>query len=129
MTNKFHYKKDLSLISIEAAEELERLKLGDKTNLNSSKELSTLFKEEMWKFDYQEIFSNAILNFSAGKNYLKTSEEIKSYIEFFYNAIENAKILNIKSLDDISRFCINLSDSAALYKERIFGKGKCFLSA
>jgi len=109
----------LPLLSIEAAEELQRFSLKKNTNLKHTKELSDLIKKSAWRWDYIEIFSKAYssaysidiskLNFKNSKPYMMdTAEKLESPLD-----------LREEEIEKLIRFCVNLSDYSALHEEDI----------
>lgn len=121
-------KVNLPLLTIEAAEELQRLKKHKETGLEKTKELSALIKEKFNKrLDYSLIFRDAY-----SSTYLKHIPSLfninsKKYIELISNKLEFSPDLESKELDGLIKFCVKLSDYASMYKERIeVFKGRCF---
>jgi hypothetical protein len=121
---------DLSLLAIEAAEELERLRKKLPTTLRNVKALSSLLQKSFaknaegapidFRFDQVEVFSTAITN-SIGVGAPK-----KRISDIANEAMEIAMLLNSNSINsrenDLNKlitFCVALSDSAALYKEEL----------
>ena len=105
---------NLSLLSIEAAEELARLNKKLPTSLEKTKELSENLKEFFWRLDYQLIFSNAY-----NETYSKLPH---GKIHEITNKLKNPPKKELKKLTE---FCVNLSDYAQAYQEQ-FSPGPCF---
>lgn len=121
---------DLSLLALEAAEELERYRHRLPTNFKSVNALSMLLEESFgrkvddsplnFRLDHASVFTSAI------QNSLGSSVKKKSISEIANEAVKIASRLNsntINSKDEelknLVSFCIALSDSAALYKEEL----------
>ena len=124
------FKPDLSLLAIEAAEELERFRQNLQTEFYSVNMLAKLLKESFsqkvnetsvgFRLDHASVFSNAIENSFDPNIKKKTISEVAS------EAIQIASLLNSNTFnskeDELRKlisFCVALSDSAALYKEEI----------
>jgi hypothetical protein len=122
-------KKNLPLLSIEAAEELQRLKLKKETNLEHAKELSTLIKKDfIERVDYSEIFSRAY--FATYSSDLPSSLDKRiPYVEEISKKLETPSNLKYKELEKLVDFCVNLSNYSAFHEEdiRILKSGGCFI--
>ncbi len=112
-------KISLPLLSIEAAEELQRLKLGKKVIFESTKELSRMIKEDFpRKTDYTTIFKNAYkLTYSEdienkGENI--PEKHLLGISNNLANPSDLEKELELKTLID---FCVNLSNQASSYEQ------------
>lgn len=116
---------DLAILSIQAAEELERKRLGLAAEMNSVdllyRLLTTSFKEQeegTYPLDYAMVFSSALTNIG------ELDIASKPIPELAKDALEMAQLLNpvkIKQTDlpKLVSFCVALSDSAALYKREL----------
>ena len=125
---------DLSLLAIEAAEEIERTRQNIQTNLKSTKELSGIIKESTWRLDYQTICSNAYFSTYAPKDFefpkdlILTERLLKLYMKTMIGKLDAAPNLKDTELGKLASFCVNFSDHYTLYKEE-FKEGPCFLVA
>jgi hypothetical protein len=128
---------DLSLLAIEAAEELERFRKKLTTDFKAVNALSLILRESFskhvdqsdldFRLDHASVFSKAISN-SFGSTIKK-----RSISELANEAIEVASRLNFDSINSkdeelklLVSFCVALSDSAALYKEELDELNKSF---
>ncbi len=120
---------DLSLLSIEAAEEIERIRKNISTNLKSTKELSKLIKKDFtWRLDYGVRFSEAYYGaYSVNLSEL-TTKELKPYIETIVKKLDSISNLESEELGELVGFCANLCTSFSLYEQE-FSRGPCFLVA
>ena len=118
-------KIDLPLLSIEAAEELQRFSLKKNTDLKQTIELSALIKENFSKrLDYQLLFTNAYFA-TYGKRI--NLGHIKEYSEEISEKLSSPLSLNDTELEKLVNFCANLSDYSALNQREIDNlKGPCF---
>lgn len=123
-------KIDISLLAIEAAEELERLKRNLDTDLESVKMLSDLLKHSFlipnedanldYRLDHAAVFSNAYSNSSLNYPRKKSISEIIKEARRIASLLEpNEKRPKRGELDQLISFCVALSDSAAIYKEEL----------
>jgi hypothetical protein len=111
---------ELSLLSIEAAEELQRLKLKKITDLRNTKELSTLIKEDfVWKWDYSKIFSEAYFATYSEELSLFPSKKSKNCMNEISKKLESPSNLKYKELKQLIDFCVNLSDYSSFHDEEI----------
>lgn len=123
-------KQDLSMLAIEAAEELERWRRKLPTDFRSVNILSSLLQKSFSqkvdepgfnpRLDHASVFSNAITNSFGSTVTKKTISEVAT------EAVKIASILNSENmsskedeLEKLKSFCVALSDSAALYKEEL----------
>ena len=112
--------KDLSLLAINAAEDLERLNKKMPTELKNAKELSELIKNNFFKRgDYSMHISNAYHTTYSKKISKLSSTEVKHYIQEISNKLENPSKLKKEDLEKLIKFCANLSDYSALYQHEI----------
>lgn len=117
---------NLSLLSIETAEELQRFSLKKNTDLKNATELSKLIKEDFSKrLDYSLLFSNAY--FATYSNKIEISK-IRDYTKEISNNLINPLKLNDRELEKLVSFCVNLSDYSELHEEEIreLRKSGCF---
>lgn len=129
-TEKTTINRDLSLLAIDAAEELERMRKGLATDSKSIDTLASILQESFsqniddtssnYRLDYASIFSSAI---SISSDSTVTKKTISQIAE---EAITIAYRLNPESikcedaeLRKLISFCVALSDSAALYKKEV----------
>jgi hypothetical protein len=121
-------RRDLSLLSIDAAEELQRLRLKKDTSFENTKQLSVLIKEDFAnRLDYSEIFKQTY--------YSTYSSEIPASLNrrIFYmlrvsNQLDSPSNIKDRELEKLVNFCVNLSDYSAIHEEeiRILKEGPCF---
>ena len=118
-------KIDLPLLSIEAAEELQKFSLKKNTDLKQTIELSALIKENFSKrLDYQLLFTNAYFA-TYGKRI--NLGFIKEFSEEISEKLSSHLSLNDTELEKLVNFCANLSDYSALNQREIDNlKGPCF---
>lgn len=118
---------DLPLLAINAADELERLRLKKKTNLKSTKELSILIKESFQKkLNYHLVFSNAYFS-TYYKEISPSPKKNSRYIKEISKKLESPSNLENKELKDLVDFCANLSDYSSLHQDYLESlKGPCF---
>lgn len=128
-TEKTRIDRDLSLLAIDAAEELERMRKGIKTDFKSTTVLASILQESFsnvsdsnanYRLDRASVFLSAISTTSGSTITKKTISEIAK------EAIDIASRLNSGStrseeseLEKLISFCVALSDSAALYREEV----------
>jgi hypothetical protein len=115
---------NLPLLSIGAAEELQRLKLKKDTDLKNVKELSILLKEDFARrLDYFLIFKKAY-----SSTYAASISNLTSEIGTIAQKLEYSSKLKDKELEKLVNFCTNLSDYSAIHEEeiRILKEGPCF---
>ena len=122
-------KSDLSILSIQAAEDLGRITKNLESELNSAKELSRIIKEEFPRnFSYSLIFSDA--HFSTYKEKLPpiSNKNYKKYFKEISNKLESPYELDKDELQKLVNFCVNLSDYSAMHEEemRNLKSGPCF---
>jgi hypothetical protein len=119
---------DLPLLSIEAAEEIQKKVKGVKTDFKSTKELSYLLKENFSnRLDCSVIFSNAYR--SAYENEMSGSlnQNSKNYMEKISEKLNNLDSLKEEELEKLVKFCTDLSDFAQLHKDELESlRGPCF---
>ena len=126
---KKHERTYLPLLSIEAAEELQRLKLRKGTGLKNTKELSKLVKNEFPKrLDYKELFSKAYSSVYYQKDPELLNKDPEQYIKEISNKLDSPLKLEFKEFEKIVRFCAKLSDYSSIHEEeiRILKQGGCF---
>lgn len=119
---------NLPLVSIQAAEELERLRLKKGDNIEKTRELSNFMKEKFDKrLDYSLIFTKAyfsVYNPEIGAFTLKNS---KKHIKEISEKLNNLDSLKNKEIAELVSFCVSLSDYSSLHEESIqYLKGPCF---
>jgi regulator of sigma D len=115
---------DLPLLSIRAAEELQRLKLKKDTSFENTKQLAVLIKEDFAnRLDYSQIFKQAYHS-----TYLESITNINRKIGTITQQLESRLNLKDEELKKLVNFCTNLSDYSALHEEeiRILKEGPCF---
>jgi hypothetical protein len=120
----------LPLLAIESAEELQRLKLKKMTNLENTKELSSLIKKDfVWRWDYSQIFSEAYFATHSKKISLLPSEKSKKCMIEIANKLKSPSNLKYEELGKLVNFCVNLSDYSAMYVEDMINlrAGGCFI--
>jgi len=124
-------KKNINLpwLAIEAADELERLRLKKNTDLKNTKELSRIIKEDFNKrWDYISLFRKAY-NLAYQENLPNSLKEIpKEYLNGVSNCLANPKGLERElELKMLVNFCVNLSDCSSLHEQYLESlKGPCF---
>ena len=121
---------DLSLLAIDAAEELERIRKKIPTVGESILELSKILNESfsekveeegrLYRLDYASVISRAFSNSTVSTLKNKTIADL---------AVEAGKVASllgsdeIKTKDDVLKklisFCVALSDSAAFHQEEL----------
>jgi len=111
---------DLSLLAINAAEELQRLRLKKDTDLRYAKELSELIKKDfIWRHDYSKIFSEAYhLTYSKEISQLP-NENSKPQMAKISKKLEFPSNSENKELERLVDFCVKLSDYSAAHEEEI----------
>ena len=136
-TKKVLSKLDLSLLAIEAAEELERFRKGMTTDFSSVNELSSVLQgsitrisssEYQARLDSVAVFSSAIKNsYGFKENKQKTISEISKEAIAIASKLtpEQAKSADT-DLEALIVFCVALSDSALLYNEEVEESKKYF---
>lgn len=108
-----HVRISLGLLSIEAAEELERLRLGREYKIESISELSHFFKESSNFIGFNQlIFSNAY--FETYKEMIENTENIKQNAINISNKLNNIQNLKKEELEKLISFCVNFSDYSAV---------------
>ena len=119
---------DLSLLSIEAAEEIERTKQNIETTLKSVKELSSLIKGDFTRFwNYSKIFSNAYFETYNKEIPILPSKTSIAYMREMSKKLDNIPNLKDIELEKLKEFCISLNGYSAAYEEWIESlKGPCF---
>ena len=107
------------MLTIEAAEELQRLNKNINTNLKFAKELSELLQEEFtWRLDYSLIFSKAYFQTYSTESQLSI-ENSKQYLETISKNLEYPSALEHGELEKLIDFCVKLSDYAAIQEQEI----------
>lgn len=123
-------KRDLSLLAIEAAEELERSRRKFDTDFKSAKELSSILEESLpqevvesggnIRLDYASVFSSAISNSFHSTVTIKTISDLTKEASRIVALLKSEDIDSIEDdVQELISFCVALSDSAALYKEEL----------
>jgi hypothetical protein len=124
LTNKTVH---LPLLSIEAAEELQKLQLKMPTQLEHAKELCQLIKKDFTgRLDYSIIFSNAYFA-TYSFEMPSTLDKRIPYIEGISKKLDSPSTLEDKELKSLIDFCVNLSDYSAMHEEDLESlRGPCF---
>jgi hypothetical protein len=106
---------ELSLLSIEAADELEKLKQKHKYNKEIIKDLFDIIKEEFSsRLRYYKGFSNAYF-----LTFKENNKNLENYVSKLLRNLDKPEILDETELTNTINFCVNLSDSAFIYEEEI----------
>lgn len=119
--------EDLSLIAIEAAEELERYKRGYDTDFTYLNLLSTLLQSSFnqkvdnsgattYRLDHASVLSSTFYSINRPK---KTLAEIASGVNRIVKILVPGQGTKDTNLDELISFCVALSDSAAIYNEEL----------
>ena len=122
--------RDLSLLAIEAAEELERIRKDLPTSSNAIKSLSEILEkvfskekiktEDDLRYDNAAIFSRAVTNsidpMFASQNVNDMVKEANRISNLLYKETSNS---DKDELSKMISFCVALSDSAALYLQEL----------
>ena len=120
---------DLPFLSIDSADEPQRLKLNKSTDLKYTKELSELIKKDFtWRYDYSGIFSDAYY-FTYSKEISRLPDEnSKPYMIEISQKLDISFSLKNEELEKLVNFCVTLSNYSAIYREEIEGlkAGGCF---
>lgn len=113
-----YIKIPLDLLSFEAAEELEKLRLGKRHMRESTKNLAKFFQREtnFQRIDYQIIFKEA--HFPIYEKEMRDEEEIKAYASQISNRLSSASKLETKALEKLIKFCIGFADHCEAYGDR-----------
>ena len=120
---------NLSLLSIQAAEELQTFSLKKENDLTSAKKLSKLIKKEFQtSFNYSSIFSGSYLVTYNKKISVLPDKNSKKYMIEISSKLESPSNLNERELEQLVVFCVNLSDYSALHEEEMknIKTGPCF---
>ena len=119
---------DISLLAIEAAEELTRLNKGLNTDFKSMKTLAEIINSSFsentgghyYRLDHASLVSSAILNSNQSTTSTKTLKEIANDAIKISNQLNSENISTEgENIQKLISFCVALSDSAALYKEEL----------
>ena len=122
-------KPNLSIIAIDAAEELKKFEIKREDKLKSAKELASLIKEEFYNnFRYQSLFSDAYLSTYNKRIPPMLRGSPKQYHEEISEKLESPYNLSSSELSQLATFCVNLSDFSAANEEYIrkIKEGPCF---
>lgn len=112
--------KYLSLLSIESAEDIQKLRLKMMTDLKNAKELSALIKEDFPKrLDYSLLFSKAYFSTYNEEISPLDYKNLKTYIERISRRLECPLNLDEKEIGQLVDFCANLSDFSAINEQDI----------
>jgi hypothetical protein len=111
---------NLYLLSIEAAEEIQRLRLKKDGSLKYTNELSELIKKDFNKrLDCSVLFSEAYFGaYSKRISVLPNDNSIQHMIKIS-NKLGSVLSLKDEDLEKLVDFCVNLSDYSALYEKEI----------
>lgn len=124
--------QDISLLAINAAEELERFRRKMETDFNSAKELAKLLTNSFskkveesggaYRLDHASVFSRAISNSvepeGANKSLAELMDEAGKIATLLHSNTDGVKSKE-EELKKLISFCVALSDSAALYWEEM----------
>lgn len=111
---------NLYLLSIEAAEELQRLKLKKSNSLKNTEELSALIKKDfLERLDYSVLFSKAYLEAYSKRISVLPNDNSILYMIDVSKKLESPSSLKNKELEKLIKFCVNLSDYSVLYEKEI----------
>ena len=123
-------KKDLGLIAIEAAEDIERFRQGLPTKFKSLNYLSSILKdtfdweivdaEQSYRLDYVSLLSSTFSNLSH-PTYVdhSMSDIVKQARTVASQLTPNYIKKNKNKINDLISFCVALSECAAIYKEEL----------
>lgn len=119
---------DLSLLAIEAAEELTRLKEKVPTELTSVNSLSAVLQSSLsekitdtnskFRLDHAFVFSSA-MSISSGSTLSKSLSDVAREALEIVAKLKPTTLELERDLDSLISFCVALADSAMLYKEEL----------
>lgn len=121
--------RDLPLLAIMAADEIERIRQKKETNLENSKKLAEIIKNDFsGDFRYALLFKEVYKKSYSETIELSEWKIPEEYLNGLSNSLTNPNSLKtdleLKSLLD---FCVNLSDYASLKQQDIDKlRGSCF---
>lgn len=108
---------DVGLISIESAEELERIRIGKQYNLKSTTLFSNFIEKNMKDWDYQKVFLKAYSE--TYEKEVKGEKKIKKISKDISDKLNCPEKLKKEKLNELIKFCINFSNYTAVYNEEI----------
>lgn len=119
---------DLSIISIQAAEDLGRISKNLESGLDSAKNLSKIIKEGFKNNSgYQIVFADAYFAVYNQKVLPILKGRLSEHYEEISKKLEIPGNLNDKELSDLIEFCVILSDYSSAHEEELRNfRGPCF---
>ncbi len=120
--------RNLPSLSIEAAEDLERLRQDKPRELKSAQKLSEIINKEFsWRLDYKILFRDVYFSTYNEKIEISLEKEQNPYMGDISKRLEDPSSLNKDELKSLVSFCVNLSNYSSLHEEELERmRGPCF---